>query len=65
MVDGSEEERKVTIRMNGDVWKYQVDKDQKLKSIDPKALEDSVTVEEARVLTMVSTVLNDYSYLIG
>ncbi|UCB46477.1 MAG: putative selenate reductase subunit YgfK [Spirochaetota bacterium] len=64
MVEGSEDKRKVTVRMNGEVWDYQADKDQKIKSAGPKATADSMTAEATRILSMINSILTDYGYLI-
>jgi putative selenate reductase len=65
VVESSEEQRKVTIRIDGEVWNCQADKEYTLKSIGTKDFEDSGINEAARMHTIIRTILTDYSYLIN
>jgi len=66
IVTGSGEHRCVTVRMNGDRYEFQIDKDRNLKGMDIVARKDKGSGEVNRVLAAtVETVLKGYGYLIG
>jgi len=64
MVAGSSGSQLITLRLNDNLWKLKLDKDDKLIPIDYKYPKDYNIKELKKASAIISTVLKDYSYLI-